>query len=227
MNSHPLVWFFVFLFILAPRSLSQSLPENAGSERWEQEIGRLTCADRTNPPAPGAVVFVGSSSIRLWHTLAQDFPGIHTLNRGFGGSHLSDVLFYADRIIIPYRPRIIVVYAGDNDLAAGKTPQDVVADYQSLVAHIHKQLPAARIGFISIKPSIARWHFVAHMRTANRLIAAWSRQDERLFFADVFSLMLGADGTPQRELFVADGLHLSTAGYVVWQKTVAPYLTTK
>jgi lysophospholipase L1-like esterase len=192
--------------------------------QWEREIAAFEAADKTNPPPTGAILFVGSSSIRLWKSLAEDFKGIPVINRGFGGSQMADSVFYADRIVLPYRPRQIVVYAGDNDLAAGKTPHAVLSDFQALVAKVHGALPETRICFLSIKPSPARWTLVERMREANRLIAEYARATNGLAFIDVFTPMLGEDGQPRPELFAADKLHLNETGYRLWSSTVRPYL---
>lgn len=220
MSNYVVLSFVCLLWLgCAPACQAQS-----GPQRWQQEISRLTQADAVTPLPVNAVVFAGSSSIRLWPNLAQHFPQLAVIQRGFGGSHLADVSFYADRIITPYHPRTVVVYAGDNDLAAGKTAQEVADDYRELVGIIRRQLPAVRIGFIAIKPSPSRWHLAAQQRAANALVAEWSATDSKLFFVDVFTPMLGDDGSPRRELFLADGLHLNAAGYALWKKTLAPYL---
>jgi hypothetical protein len=139
------------------------------------EIRKFEEADAASPPAPGGVLFVGSSSIRLWTTLADDFPGVPVINRGFGGSRIAHSTRYADRIVIPYKPRTIVFYAGDNDLAGGLSPEQVLADYKAFVATVRAALPETRILFISIKPSTARWKLVEQIREANRLVRAVQR----------------------------------------------------
>jgi lysophospholipase L1-like esterase len=192
--------------------------------QWEHEIAAFESADKTNPPPAGAILFVGSSSIRMWKSLAEDFKGFPVINRGFGGSQMVDSVSYADRIVLPYRPRQIVVYAGDNDLAAGKTPGEVLSDFQAFVAKVRHALPETRICYISIKPSPARWKLVERMREANRLIAEYARANEGLAFIDVFTPMLGEDGQPRPELFAADKLHLNQTGYRLWSSSVRPYL---
>ncbi len=186
------------------------------------DIAAFEAADRLNPPPAGGVLFVGSSSIRLWPSLADDFPGVHIVQRGFGGSEISDVVHYAPRIVLPYRPRLIVFYAGDNDLNAGESPESVLRDYQSFVGLVWRSLPDTRIAFVSIKPSGSRWALVDKMRRANELIRAYSARDPRLSYVDVFTPMLGADGKPREELFVADRLHLSQQGYELWRQVLRP-----
>jgi len=192
------------------------------TERFAEEIARFEAADRISPPRPGGVLFVGSSSIRLWPTLAADFPGVDLLQRGFGGAELSDVIRYAPRIVLPYRPRLIVLYAGDNDLAAGKSATAVFREYEAFVALVRRSLPETRVAYIAIKPSGSRWALVDKMREANDLIRRHAAADPRLLFVDVFTPMLGPDGKPREELFVEDRLHLSAAGYALWRDILGP-----
>ena len=192
--------------------------------RWEPEIAAFEAADREQAPPRGAVLFLGSSSIRLWETLAEDFPGIATIRRGFGGSQLADATHHAGRIVLPYEPATIVLYAGDNDLWAGATPQQVLADFERFVAVVHGRLPETRILFLAIKPSTARWSMIDRIRETNALVRERASRDPRLGYVDVFTPMLGADGLPRSELLVEDGLHLSAAGYALWRETLAPFL---
>lgn len=187
---------------------------------FESEIRAFEAADKTDPPPPGGVVFVGSSSIRMWTTLTEDFPTLNVINRGFGGSQIADSTRYAGRIVVPYKPRTIVLYAGDNDIAAGKSPKQVSEDFAAFVAAVRKELPETLVLFIAIKPSVARWHLVEQIREANRLIAAAAAKDDSLGYIDVFTPMLGADGKPRPELLVDDGLHLSRKGYLLWTEVV-------
>ena len=156
--------------------------------------------------------------MRLWPDLATDFPGRTIINRGFGGSTLAEVTHYAPRIIFPYRPRLIVLYAGDNDLASGMTPEQVAEDYRRLVAVVRRELPSSRIAYVSIKPSPSRWHLVEAYREANRLISAEISRDPAQAYVDVFTPMIGANGRPRPELFMADSLHMTRAGYDLWRE---------
>ena len=194
------------------------------AHRWEEAIAAFQQQDRQQPPEQNGILFVGSSSIRLWD-LPASFAGQTMLNRGFGGSHMSDVLFFADRIILPYRPRLVFLYVGDNDIAAGKSPQEVSRDFAQLAARIHAELPTTQIVFLSIKPSLARWSLFPQMQQANRRIRQLVEQDERLHFIDVGPAMLGTDGLPRKKLFREDGLHLNEAGYRCWAELVRPWLT--
>jgi lysophospholipase L1-like esterase len=204
----------------------QPVPQKAviDPRQWEPEIVAFETSDRTNPPPSGGIVFVGSSSIRLWQTLQNDFPGLPVLNRGFGGSVLSDVVEFANRIVVPYKPRVVVLYAGDNDLAAGRTPSRVFADFQEFVAIVHRDLPNTRVAFIAIKPSIARWNIIDKIRATNQRIRDYVGTDKRLVYVDVFTPMLDASGQPRRELFLEDGLHMNAKGYAIWRDLIAPVL---
>lgn len=208
--------FAVFATGLAP------LP--AAPERWAAEIDRLTAMDAGQTPDRDAVVFIGSSSIRLWQSLAQDFPGIKTINRGFGGSELADSVHYAARLVIPWHPRAVVLYAGDNDLWAGKSPETVAADFAAFHATVRTALPGARLIFLSIKPSPARVRVWPAAQKANELVAAACAADPLCRFVDVGSTLLDAAGHSRPELYLADQLHLNPAGYALWTKVLAPHL---
>ena len=213
---------FCCLIIYAAAVSAQQTP--ASPNRWEADIKKFEEEDRQNRPAKSAVVFVGSSSIRMWKDLAEDFPDTKVINRGFGGSQLADSANYADRIVIPYQPRMVVLYAGDNDLAAGKTPQQVFEDYKAFVSRVREKLPNAKIAFISIKPSLARVKLMEQMRATNELIRGYAAAGKNLVFIDVFPPMLNQAGQPRPELFIQDGLHMNREGYDIWRKVVAPYL---
>ncbi|MGH8235034.1 MAG: SGNH/GDSL hydrolase family protein [Rhodanobacteraceae bacterium] len=193
-------------------------------QHWQPDIGRLVANDNSHPPPRHAVLFVGSSSIRMWTTLAADFPGVPTIDRGFGGSAIADSTYYADRIIIPYHPRVIVMYAGDNDIAEGCSPRQVLDEFEAFVTRVRRDLPDVAIAYISIKPSIARWAMWPQMREANRLIADWARTERRVTFVDVSKKMLGPNGKPRPPLFRDDGLHMSRAGYAIWIRALKPVL---
>jgi lysophospholipase L1-like esterase len=191
---------------------------------FEDEIESFEASDKIDPPAKGGIVFVGSSSIRLWPNLATDFPGVNVVQRGFGGSELWQVVNYAPRIVLPYSPARIVLYAGDNDLAAGRSPEQILNDYQNFVALVHRALPTTRIAFVSIKPSGARWALVDKIRRANRLVREYSSSDPTLTYIDVFAPMLRDDGLPRRELFAADSLHLNPIGYALWRNLLESFV---
>ncbi|HWB00599.1 MAG TPA: SGNH/GDSL hydrolase family protein, partial [Pirellulales bacterium] len=196
-----------------------------GANKWEKDIAAFEAADREHPPAPGGIVFIGSSSIRKW-ALDKSFPDLPVINRGFGGSHMADSVQFADRIVTPYKPRMVLVYAGDNDLAAGKTPEQVADDFKAFVAKVRPTLPDTRIVYLSVKPSPKRWSIVEKGREANKLIASWiaGSGDSRLMYVDVASCLLGDDGKPEPDDYVSDQLHLSDAGYARWAEVLRPIL---
>jgi lysophospholipase L1-like esterase len=191
---------------------------------FAKEIAAFTAADQTNPPPQHAVLFIGSSSIRRWTTLARDFPNHQVINRGFGGSQISDSVYYFDTIVAPYHPRVIVLYAGSNDINAGKTPEQVLEDFKAFARAVHRTLPETRLFFISIGTSPSRWRQVEKVREANRLIRACIAHDDKLGFIDVFPAMLGTDGKPKPDIFVSDRLHLNAKGYAIWKSLIAPHL---
>ena len=194
----------------------------AEAGQFESEIRAFEAADHKHPPPPDAVLFVGSSSIRLWDTLAKDFPDVPVINRGFGGSQIADSTHYADRIVIPYHPRRIVLYAGDNDIAAGKSPAQVRDDFRAFVEKVRASLTDVPISFISIKPSLARWPLIDKIREANRLVQQLAGEEKGVEYVDVFTPMLGPDGKPRPELFRKDGLHMNRKGYQLWTSVIAP-----
>ena len=186
---------------------------NHGFAKWEKEIAAFERMDRTNPPPRDAVLFIGSSTIRRWRTLAQDFPGQRVINRGFGGSEILDATHFAERIIFPYGPRMIFLRSGGNDLSRGKSPEQVFADFREFVATVRTQLPKTEIVFISINPSPARWEQREKDKALNGLIVEFNRGKPHLKYLETFDMVLGDDGRPRAELFVADKLHFNTAGY--------------
>ena len=192
--------------------------------RGQAEIDRFEAADRAHYPAPGTIVFAGSSSIARWESLDKDFAGIPVLNRGIGGYTLHENVQSFDRIILPYKPPIIVLYSGENDLTEGRTPDDVFQDFQNFVALVHTKLPATRVVYVSIKPSIARWALTDSIRAANRLIQDYVGKDKTLQYIDVFTPMLDASGQLRRELYVEDGLHMNASGYAIWSRLIKPAL---
>lgn len=189
---------------------------------FADEIAAFEAADRERPPPERPIVFVGSSSIRLWDTLAADMAPLPVLNRGFGGSQLSHAIHFADRAVIRYRPRAVVLYAGDNDLdeRTGKTAADVVRDFETFTSRVHAAVPHARIYYLAIKPSRLRWARWPEMAKANAEIAARCAADPRLGFLDVATPMLATGEPPSRDLFLIDGLHLSAEGYALWTRVV-------
>lgn len=194
-------------------------------ERFESVIEKFEAADAKNSPKPGGVLFTGSSSVRMWK-LDKSFPKLGALNRGFGGSTLPEVLHYFDRVVVPYRPRTIAIYCGDNDIGRGRTPEQVFADFVVFVDRVrHKVGDEVSIVYIAIKPSRERWKLWPKMARANALIAAWAKTTSGVDYADIAAPMLAdveAGSPPPADLFVDDGLHLSAKGYTLWTRVLAP-----
>jgi len=193
-------------------------------EKWEKEIAAFEQRDRTSPPPKGGVLFIGSSTIRRWETLAQDFPQHQVINRGFGGSQIADSTHFAERIVFPYAPRMILLRAGGNDIHAGKSPELVFSDFRAFVAKVHEKLPDAQIAYIALNPSIARWDEKEKGEALNRMVREYTREIAGLKYIAADSISLGTDGKPRPELFVADKLHFSPHGYKLLAESVRPHL---
>ncbi|MGE0814319.1 MAG: GDSL-type esterase/lipase family protein [Vicinamibacterales bacterium] len=191
--------------------------------RFDKDIAAFEAADRATPPPAGAVLFVGSSSITNWDVAAA-FPALATIRRGYGGSHVSDTLHFADRIIFPYRPKVVVFYAGDADVAAGKSARQIAADTGALVALIHRRLPAAQVLVIGTKPSPAHWAHIQTIREANRIVRTWLATDGQALFADVEPALLGTDGQPRADFYAENRLNLNERGYAAWTAAVRPLI---
>lgn len=197
-----------------------ALAEEKSPERWEKSIVEIEQKIASGKSASEAVLFVGSSSIRLWK-LEDSFPGLVTANHGFGGSFLSDSVHFFDRIVVPVKPSVIVVYAGDNDIASGKTPETVHADFQHFIAAVRAKLPECRqVVYIGIKPSVKRWALAEKIQTTNSMIKADCDKDSLADYADVWEPMLTTDGKPNSDLLVDDGLHMNEKGYRIWTDVV-------
>jgi len=194
------------------------------SPEWANDMARFRAEDAARPPPSAPIVFTGSSSVRMWEGLAADFPGKPVINRGFGGSQLRDAVHHADQVALRYRPRMILVYAGDNDIDAGRSPEQVLQDFRAFVARVRRELPRTTIGYLAIKPSPARAEQLARQQQANALVRAEAARLPRVVFIDVATPMLGADGQPRPDLFLEDRLHMNRAGYALWRQVVAPYL---
>ena len=194
--------------------------------RWQESLDAFAAADKARAPQPGGVLFVGSSSIRLWDDLERQFevgqPGI--VKRGFGGSRMLDCSRYVDRLVLPYKPRLVVVYAGDNDLAEGRSPRDVLDDFTAFVKRVREALPDTRIAYLSIKPSPLRESFLPRVREANSMIAEYVKGATNLDYIDVYSKMLGPDGRPRADLYGKDSLHLNPDGYALWKTVIGQHL---
>ena len=195
-----------------------------GFERWEKEIAAIEQREAERPPERGGIVFVGSSSIRMWN-LQKSFPKLAAVNHGFGGSAIADSVHFIDRLVVPLEPKTVVFYAGDNDLQGGKSTAAVRDDFAAFVTGVQAKLPSTRIVFLAIKPSPSRIKLFEKQKEANALIREIIEQDpDRLVYVDVFGPMLNADGKPREELFLSDKLHLNDQGYALWTDLVKPHV---
>jgi len=192
----------------------------AAEARWAKELAAFDAADAANPPPPGGMLFVGSSSFRLWTNLAAAFPERRVINRGFGGSQMHELRALMDRLVWPYAARDIFVYEGDNDLANQREPAGIAREFREFAERVHRRQPASRIFFVAIKPSPARVALLPRAAEANRLIADYCASQSWLKFVDVATPMLDANGRPKPELFGPDQLHLNAAGYALWAQVI-------
>jgi lysophospholipase L1-like esterase len=207
-------------FLLVSIGFATAQPQSP-FEKWDKEISSIEQRLKAAPPSKGGVFFVGSSSIRLWK-LDKAFPG--ATNVGFGGSQIRDSAHFASRIILPYEPSVIVFYAGDNDIASKRTPNQVLEDFREFAKKIHDASPKTRILFLAIKPSVKRWEMHDQQLSANALVKEFCAKDSRLVYLDTVTIMLDSDGKPMPDLFVKDGLHLSDKGYALWNELVRKHM---
>jgi lysophospholipase L1-like esterase len=214
---------FLLATALSPLILRAESP--SAEQRWKKELDAFAAADRQQMPPAGGVLFVGSSSIRFWtglETAFADQPVV--IKRGFGGSRLSESADLVHRLVLPYQPRLVVLYAGENDIHEGVSPPELLAHFQRFVQQVQGALPATRVAYMSIKPSPSRLAFLPAMREANLLIQTRVLQQDNLDYIDVHTAMLDNDGRPRPELFVRDQLHLSAEGYGLWRQIVSAHL---
>ena len=191
---------------------------------FESAIRDFEEADLEEMPASGGILFVGSSSIRFWSSLDEDMAPLRVLNRGFGGAHFIHVIHNAARIVLSYAPSAVVVYVGDNDIAAGTKVEEVVSGYRELAQLIHASLPETQIYYLPIKPSKLRWELWPEMSMANAAIEEIILRDARLHYLDTASPLLNAVGKPRDDVFLLDGLHMNARGYAAWTEVVRPVL---
>ena len=228
----PTIKYFVLLLaiVITGCAQSQSLPIPSPQEDptiWEDAIQAFEQEDRTTPPAKDALLFIGSSSILLWESLKDDMAPMPVIQRGFGGSKLGDAIYYADRIVMPYKPRAIVMFSGSNDIA-GESPKSAKAVfglYNAFVKQVHSELPNTPIYFIAISPTGARWEHREIVTETNRLIEAHTQSDANLHFIDTASALIDENGQSREDLFLGDKLHLNPKGYAVWTSIIRPALT--
>lgn len=191
--------------------------------RFQEEIKKFEKDDATTNHE-GKILFVGSSSIRFWTSLQKDFPNHKVLNRGFGGSHMSDLIFYLDKLVLKHKPKQVFIYEGDNDVNDKESADAILREAKVVMSKIHKALPKTKIVFISAKPSIARWGLKDKYVEFNSKLIAFTQQHDFVDYIDVWTPMLNNAGDPIKNIFIEDDLHMNAKGYKIWKETVAPYL---
>ncbi len=205
--------------------LCSSFTLSAQQRPFWKEISAFMSADSIEMPPRKSIVFVGSSSFKMWKDLEQDFPDHRVVNRGFGGSSLPHVIDYADEIVIPYKPRQVVIYCGDNDFMDPTVTSEIVIERVKTLFHLlRKEIPRADIIYVSIKPSPSRQHLMPKMAAANEAIQKFLEAQRKAVFVDIWHPMLDDQGQPRKELFLNDMLHMNRKGYAIWQQAVEPYL---
>lgn len=215
------------LFIILPLIMATmmcAVAQEKGPQRWEETIMKFEQQDQESTPEPGVILFVGSSSIAMWKDIADYFPKHRVLNRGFGGSNFTDLIHYADRVIFPYKPSMIFVYEGDNDIAQGDSAGKILENAKKLRGMIRKAAGNTPVIFISPKPSIARWNMKSAYETVNEQLRKYAESEPETEFADVWTASLGKDGKVLDYIFLDDNLHMNAKGYRIWQKVLLPYL---
>ncbi len=190
--------------------------------RWEKAISAFEQADKETPPPKGAVLFVGSSTIVRWKTLKEDFPGVTVLNRGFGGNQIKDSTHFAERMIFPYEPSMIVLRAGGNDINAGWPAETVFEDFKKFVAKVRTRLPSVPIIYIGLSPTVKREEQIAEGNKLNDFIAAYAKKEPGVHYIDTRTSTLDAAGKPRADLHVADMLHYNEEGYKILTELVRP-----
>jgi lysophospholipase L1-like esterase len=201
--------------------------QEADPAKWKKAISDFDKRDQVEQVHPGSNLFVGSSSITKWTDIADYFGNAYVINRGFGGSRFKDLIYFSDRVITPYRPSKIFIYEGDNDIAGGMTAKDVMKEARLLREKIEKTLPGTPVVFISVKPSVSRWHLRKEYSKFNKSLKKFAKRTPRTEYADVWSAMLDENGIVRNDIFLKDNLHMKPEGYKIWQKVLEPYLLPK
>lgn len=197
----------------------------SAEERYAKEIAAMLARDSVQPPPQEGIALLGSSSFTRWDSMLKDLAPLPVFNRGFGGSGLRQAAYYAPQIVTPYRPRLVVVYCGENDLISASVPaQQALDDFQALVKVLRQQQPDLRIVFLSMKPSPKRWSFWPKFQEANALVKQYTEEERGLRYFDVGSAMLDSTGRPFRQIWMPDSLHMNTEGYAIWRGLLLPML---
>jgi lysophospholipase L1-like esterase len=212
-----------FLTVVAALAISTAA-NAAAPNRFEPQVKAYEAADRVSPPPSGAILLAGDSQFFRWKTVHEDLAGYTVINRGIDSFQMSDLLFYADRLVLPYQPRLIVLHVGGNDVHNGRKPADVLSDFGAFVAKVRSKYPHVPIAFSSITPGPGRWDEAEQRRATNRLIADFVRTQPNLHFINLWDAMLKADGVPRDDLWVEDRVHPNHAGYLVRVELMRPLL---
>ncbi|MBC7934304.1 MAG: G-D-S-L family lipolytic protein [Rhizobacter sp.] len=215
----------IFLLLTLPLFSMQACAQDV-KPAFREEIQAFKKQDSASFPKANQILFVGSSSFTKWTDVQQYFPVYPIINRGFGGSTLTDVIRYANDIILPYQPKQIVIYCGENDFASDTSlmPAQVAARFYELFSIIRKKYKKVPVAYVSMKPSPSRTHLMAKYNVANVMIRKFLKKKKKTDFIDVYPAMLNSDGTPIKDIFVQDNLHMNKKGYDIWQKIIGPYL---
>ena len=209
---------FLLFFLIACSTLHGQTPG-----RFQKEVDSIVTLHKSFRK-DNLILFTGSSSIRMWKDLESSFPSHNVINMGFGGSEMADLAYYADQLIVRFKPSQIFIYEGDNDLSAGRTPEQIIAATESVLSTIRKTLPDVEVVFISPKPSLARWELREKYEVFNTRLWKWTSGKKNVRYVDVWTPMLNEQGTVRNDIFIADGLHLNEKGYAIWTTTIREYL---
>lgn len=219
MKKQIIILIFLFIGITNANYAQQIL------DKFESAIIKYEEQDQQNGYQPGAILFTGSSSIRMWKSLTEDMSPMPVINRGFGGSTIPEVTYYADRIILPHHPKIIVYYCGENDLSNDEAKSELpLKSFKEFYRYMAQNLPDTKVFFIAIKPSIRRWHYWPKMAETNGKIEKFINSKDNYYFVDTASGMLDENGTVLQDIFIKDNLHMNAKGYAIWTKVIKPML---
>jgi lysophospholipase L1-like esterase len=213
-----------YLILIVLTLISQQLLHSQDPTRFQSEIDVLKHLNAEREPDQKTILFTGSSSIRMWKDIQDYFPGKTIINTGFGGSHMSDLLFYLDTIVIQYNPDQIFIYEGDNDISAGKEPGAIMKDTKKVIRKLNKALPDVPVGLISPKPSLARWNLKAEYIELNQRFCRYATRKKQVDFINIWPVMLNPEGQPAAGLFIEDGLHMTKAGYDLWAGEIKKHM---
>jgi lysophospholipase L1-like esterase len=191
--------------------------------RFQKEVDSIVATNKS-VNRDNLILFTGSSSIRLWKNLSASFPNHNVLNMGFGGSEMSDLLYYSDKLIIPFKPKQIFIYEGDNDLSFGRSAEQILASADGILSLVRQHLPESEVIFISPKPSLKRWALKEKYEDYNNKLKDWTSKKRNVKFADVWTPMLDKDGQVMNDIFITDGLHLNEKGYAIWTNALRKYV---